>query len=152
MSGLKKKNSRQKLLVTIAAGIVAGLLISSITIQNIEDCVFVGERCYKLEKVEDEQSRIRGLSGRESLAEDEGMLFVFDNPGPQCMWMKEMSFSLDMIWLDGGGKVVHMAENISPDTYPRNFCSESSARYVIELNRGSIGGARLQIGDSVVVN
>ena len=47
-----------------------------------------------------DEEKARGLSGRESLDEDEGMLFVFDVPGNYGFWMKDMNFAIDIIWLN----------------------------------------------------
>ena len=68
-----------------------------------------------------ETARQQGLSGRAGLAADEGMLFVFPEDGTYAFWMKDMLFSIDILWLSGDGAVVYMAENVSPDTYPKIF-------------------------------
>jgi uncharacterized protein len=60
----------------------------------------------------DEQSK--GLSGRENLSENQGMLFVMKTPGKYGFWMKEMKFPLDIFWLDRAGNVVYIKENLQP--------------------------------------
>lgn len=114
-----------------------------------ESCKRVGTICYDLEKADTNESRIRGLSGREVLAENAGMLFVFDSDGEQCMWMKDTLISLDMIWLDSSKRVIKIEENITPDTFPTAFCPPSPARYVIELNQGEIKKNRILAGDTI---
>lgn len=76
---------------------------------------------------------MRGLSGSDPLAKNEGMLFVFDHDGGHSIWMKEMRFSLDIIWISRFGSVVHIERNVHPDTYPRAFTSRKPARYVLEI-------------------
>jgi uncharacterized membrane protein (UPF0127 family) len=77
------------------------------------------------------------------------MLFVFDTEGEQCMWMKDTLIPLDMIWLDSSKKVIKIAENVSPETYPKAFCPPSPAMYVIELNSGGVAKNQIQVGDTV---
>src|SRR3989344_6184551 len=94
-------------------------------------------------------SREKGLSGRSGLAADEGMLFVFPQDGKYAFWMKDMLFSIDILWLSGDGAVVYMAENVSPDTYPQNFQPLVSARYVLELPAGYAKEYNVVVGDLV---
>ena len=58
----------------------------------------VGSGEVRVEIVETEAERQRGLSGRKEMGEDEGMLFVFDYPARHEFWMKEMLFDLDFVW------------------------------------------------------
>ncbi len=94
-------------------------------------------------------TREKGLSGRPGLADDEGMLFVFPEDGNYAIWMKDMRFSIDIVWISAEGTVVYMAQNVSPDTYPKNFVSETPARYVLELPAGYAQVHDLSIGDIV---
>jgi uncharacterized membrane protein (UPF0127 family) len=50
----------------------------------------------------DAKARERGLSGRRSLAEGRGMLFVYPDHSSRTYWMKGMRFPIDIIWIDGG--------------------------------------------------
>jgi uncharacterized membrane protein (UPF0127 family) len=94
--------------------------------------------------------RQQGLSGRESLAEDEGMLFVFEEPGLHGFWMKDMLISIDIIWIDQAKKVVHIEESVSPDTYPEtSFYPSVEALYVLELSSGRAGEIGLALGDEL---
>ena len=93
--------------------------------------------------------RQRGLSGHESLAPDEGMLFVFPEDGKYAFWMKDMRFSIDIVWLSADGGIIYMAQNVSPDTYPANFAPPTPARYVLELPAGFVGRNNVSVGDIV---
>ncbi len=78
--------------------------------------------------------RIKGLSGHEPLNTSEGMLFVFDvSSVDNCFWMKDMSFPIDMVWLDENKQVVTVAPEVAPESYPRTFCPEHPAKYGLEL-------------------
>ncbi|MBI5220827.1 MAG: DUF192 domain-containing protein [Candidatus Liptonbacteria bacterium] len=56
-------------------------------------------------------TRMRGLSGRAGLAEDQGMLFIFGIPGPYGFWMRDMRFPIDIVWIRNG-KIVGFSENL----------------------------------------
>ncbi|MDC8438304.1 MAG: DUF192 domain-containing protein, partial [Candidatus Nitrosotenuis sp.] len=56
----------------------------------------------------------RGLMFQEKLPYDQGMLFVFEDEGVRSMWMLNMQFALDLIWIDADGNVVHIEEDTQP--------------------------------------
>lgn len=89
----------------------------------------------------------QGLSGRVSLAEDSGMLFVFDKSGKYSFWMKDMNFPIDMIWLDQDLKVVYIQENATPESYPESFGPNENANYVLEVVAGFSEKNNLKVGD-----
>lgn len=137
--------------------VLAGLFISVVVLWNIAewlqndiDCLVVSSHCVaSLEIVDDDKSRALGLSGREYLASGSGMLFVFDSPDRQCFWMKDMKFPLDIVWLNSDKQVVYLQENVSPDSYPHNFCSDDLAQYVIELNAGQAREFGITLGQTL---
>jgi uncharacterized membrane protein (UPF0127 family) len=94
--------------------------------------------CINVEVVRSKEELARGLSGRESLAPDHGMLFVFDQPGLYRFWMKAMRFPLDIIWLDQHRHVINVSRNQSPCT--TSACPKVSpagpAQYVLEVPAG----------------
>lgn len=102
-----------------------------------------------LEKADTEDKRTKGLSGRKDMAANTGMLFVFDKAGTQCIWMNDMNFNIDILWLDENKKIIHIERDISPDTYPNNFCGSEPARYVIELKAGVAQTTAFQIGQQL---
>lgn len=107
-----------------------------------------GQR-YTLEVVTSARDKSKGLSDRSSLPQDRGMLFVYDREAVRCFWMKDMNFSIDIIWLNKNRDVVHIEQNLSPDTYPRSFCPEQDAMYVIELNANETYTAGISLGDKL---
>lgn len=102
--------------------------------------------CMGLERAVTNSARTLGLSNRPSMPADRGMLFVYDTTGEYCMWMKDMRFSLDMLWLNSRHEIVSTKENVTPDTYPRSFCGPADAQYVVEVNAGIIKAADLRLG------
>jgi len=111
--------------------------------------VQIGDISIDAETVANNASRALGLSGRENLDENEGMIFVFDIPGRYNFWMKDMNFPLDIIWLDESKKIIYIEENLSPDSYPESFGPEGDAIYVLEVVSGFADKYGLETGDSV---
>lgn len=111
--------------------------------------VRVGDQVVRVSIADTHESRQKGLSGRDGLASDEGMLFVFPEDGMYGFWMKDMRFPIDIVWLSDDWKIVHMAENVSPSTYPQSFTSSEPARYVLELPAGYAALHGIGIGDIV---
>lgn len=104
------------------------------------------DNCVQLEVATTNSARTLGLSGRKSMGKDRGMVFDFGVPSEYCMWMKDMNFSLDMLWLNDNKEIVYMIEGVSPDTYPKSFCGADTARYIVEVNSGIIKAADLHVG------
>ncbi|HEV7454597.1 MAG TPA: DUF192 domain-containing protein [Candidatus Saccharimonadales bacterium] len=102
---------------------------------------------YTLQVADSAAERRKGLGGRSSIPTDAGMLFVYDAPGLPCFWMKDTRVALDMIWLDSNKKVVHIAADVTPGTYPKTFCPPQPAQYVIELRAGEAVRNHVQTGD-----
>ena len=91
----------------------------------------------------------KGLSGIESLKEDEGMLFIFENPSLQSFWMKDMRFPIDIIWFDEQMKIVWIEKNLSRSSYPSTFSPDKNSKYVLEVIAGFSTKNNLKIGDSM---
>ena len=91
-----------------------------------------------------EPRRVRGLMFQEQLPFDEGMLFVFDEPGIYSLWMLNMQFPLDMIWFDSNGKVVYIEKDMPPckTALETVTCtgknSDEEAMYILEVTAGFV--------------
>lgn len=92
------------------------------------------------------ESLLKGLSNKESLSKDEGMLFIFPKDDNYSFWMKDMRFSLDIVWIDAKKLVVGITNNISPNTYPQTFLPPKPIRYVLEINTGGAKGFDIATG------
>lgn len=95
--------------------------------------------------------RIKGLSDTPYLPEDVVKLFVFDSAGMHSFWMKDMNYSIDILWVDEAGVIVHIEENASPESYPAMFVPKTEALYVIETVAGFVAAQGIMEGDSVVL-
>lgn len=78
--------------------------------------------------------RILGLSNTECLPKGTGLLFEFEKPEIQFFWMKDMKYSLDIIWLDDNKKEIGRAKNVLPESYPNTVNSSVPVKYVLEIN------------------
>jgi len=91
----------------------------------------------------------QGLSGRNKLEENEGMLFVFDHIDRYAFWMKNMNFSIDIIWINDDFEVVYVKNDASPKSYPEIFKPTEKVRYVLEVNSIFSENNNLKVGDKV---
>ncbi|MEN9561523.1 MAG: hypothetical protein RIQ56_796, partial [Candidatus Parcubacteria bacterium] len=114
-----------------------------------QQTVYVDGNKILADVVKTETDRARGLGGRESLTDDTGMLFLFPEDGYHSFWMKDMRFSIDILWLSATGTIVHIEPSVSPDTYPRSFSSLAPARYVLELPAGFSSQHDIRVGEDV---
>ena len=99
---------------------------------QIDDATFVAT------VADDADERAIGLGETESLSRNEAMLFVFDEPNKHGIWMKDVEYPIDVLWLDGSKQIVHIVENMQPESYPVVYQPESAALYVIEMAAGTI--------------
>jgi uncharacterized membrane protein (UPF0127 family) len=88
----------------------------------------------------------KGLSGSDPLLSGQGMLFVFPEDGRYGIWMKDMNYPIDVLWLSSDKKVVHIREGFLPSSFPEVEHPSSSARYVLELSAGSVRRSGIKIG------
>ncbi len=110
---------------------------------------FASGRSVTAELAVTEEERAKGLMFREKLLPDQGMLFVFEREGLHSFWMKNTLIPLDMLWLDSGKRVIHIAADVPP--CPAEPCPsygpEIPARYVLELKAGQAAAQGIKVGD-----
>jgi len=102
-----------------------------------------------VEVAADDPTREQGLMYRDQLAADRGMIFLFPQSGDYPFWMKNTLIPLDMIWIDDGKKVVHVASNVPPckaDPCP-SYPPHANAKAVLELAAGVAAKHGLKNGD-----
>lgn len=96
--------------------------------------------------------RKKGLSKTESIPLTEGMLFVFDTSGQYGIWMKDMKFAIDILWISEDKKIVDIAQNVAPEPDKKDsdlivYKPRGSAKYILEVNAGLSALNGIQIGD-----
>jgi uncharacterized membrane protein (UPF0127 family) len=95
--------------------------------------------------------RIKGLSDTPYLPDNVVKLFAFGVPGSHSIWMKDMNYAIDILWVAEEGEIVHIEENISPDTFPTSFASPVPAWFVIEANAGFVAQNEITVGDEIIL-
>ncbi len=112
--------------------------------------LIAGDTELKVELAESQGQRGQGLGDRKSLPQDQGMLFIFDKPDVYPFWMRDMQFTLDIIWIDENYKIVDIAKNVDPKTYPQSFLPKTPALYVLETNAGWTEKNKLTVGSQTI--
>lgn len=137
--------------ITIAAVIIGviGMLTlpSDSKLESVEfprGTILVDDVPLEVQIADSEPRRVRGLMFQDQLPYDQGMIFVFAEPGLYSLWMLNMQFSLDMIWFDQDGNVVHIEKNIPPCqtvveiTACQSIVPDNEAYYVLEVTSGFV--------------
>jgi uncharacterized membrane protein (UPF0127 family) len=98
--------------------------------------------------------RATGLMYRERLDKDHGMLFIFGQPLPWTIWMKNTKIALDLIWLDEKKRVIHIEQQVpictkSDDSCPQYRPNSSDAIYVLEIAGGTVDSYKIEKGSKL---
>lgn len=104
---------------------------------------------YSLELVDINTTRTQGLSGRQSLGQNNGMLFDFKKDDNWQIWMKDMNFAIDILWLNNKKQIIAIKNNVLPQNFPETYGADQKSRYVIELPAGTANNQNIKIGDTL---
>lgn len=161
----------KKVFLPIAAAalfiVVVGLLTkklekdSSIKFNNFKKTeapqkfVSIGETKIEVEVADTNSERRQGLSKKDSLAENRGMLFVFDQKGTKpVFWMKDMRIAIDILWISDS-KIIQIDKNVPPpadgtsDKDLKLYTPKEPVDYVLEVNTGFSDKNEIKEGDQV---
>lgn len=94
----------------------------------------IGDKEYNVEVARTEEEKVKGLQEKESLGEDEGMLFVYDEPQEIAFWMKDTAIPLDIVFMDEDGEVISVKQG---QPYDETLLEEDGVMYVLEVNQNS---------------
>lgn len=145
--------TRNQALIPISAaaiiiGIVGVLSIPSDSkLESVEfprGTIKIDDVVLEVQIADTEPRRVRGLMFQNQLPYDEGMIFVFNESGVYSLWMLNMQFSLDMIWFDSEGNVVHIEHDIPPCKSPaeimacQSIIPSGEAKYILEVTSGFV--------------
>lgn len=109
----------------------------------------IGKTPYSLEVADTAAAREKGLSERDSLPANTGMLFVFEKSADWRIWMLQMRFPIDIAWLNDNKQIVHIKHNATPAEYPELYKADQLSRYVIEVSSGAFEAQGVKVGDSI---
>jgi uncharacterized membrane protein (UPF0127 family) len=126
--------------------------------------VRVGSETFRLELALDNETRTLGLGGRDQIARDGGMLFVFPQAAQLSFVMRDCPIPIDVAFLDGGGRVVaiHEMQPEAPrgedegfweyENRLRRYSSRFAAQFVVETAGGRLKEVGLEVGDLVPID
>ncbi len=141
----------KKIIFWIAGGIILGAVFIYIFSEDIlpkdNKKVVLGEKEFELEVADNQRERIRGLSGREAVCSNCGMIFEFSETGKYSFIMKDMNFNLDFIWIKDN-RIVEIEKNVSR-LKQESFGGKVEADKVIEINAGTCDELELKVGDEL---
>lgn len=136
--------------------IITGILSVISFLQTIgrEDYVLIGNTKVFVEIADTPSKRAQGLSGREKMDPDHGMLFVFEKEDYHPFWMKDMLIPLDFIWISKG-EVVQFSKNVpfplTSSEQPASVFPALPIDMVLEINSGFIDNYKINIGDKIEI-
>ncbi len=113
-----------------------------------------GNQDFHVEIADTRDERTKGLMFRESLAERDGMLFIFEDNSEKTFWMKNTFLPLDIVFMNENKEIVHILRNAEPcteDICPK-FSSQLPSRYVLEINAGMSDKLGILEGDKAEFN
>lgn len=133
-----KRRSRGKQVSVVIAAALAGLLSgfgSALAQQPALPTITLnaGIHVIQAEVADTPSARSMGLMRRKAMAQGAGMLFLFDESGRQCMWMKNTLIPLSVAFIDERGRIVNIADMQPLDE--TSHCASSPARFALEMNQ-----------------
>lgn len=134
--------------IALVLVIIAGVFMV-VSLNKRKVPVSIGDGVVYARLANTDNTRRQGLSGTSPLGEREAMLFIFDTPGRWGMWMREMNYNIDIVWLDSAKRVIYTAKDVAPSTYPKVFLPDKDALYVVELPSGYVDEHNVGLGQVV---
>jgi uncharacterized membrane protein (UPF0127 family) len=120
---------------------------------NVIYVTFINGARIRAEVASSEAERVRGLSHREGLKKNEGMLFEFDEPREVNIWMKDMKFSIDILWIRDG-EIVWIVENapVPSGGEVASYLPPVEATHVLEVPAGFAQEHGVAVGDALTIS
>lgn len=144
--------SKNILIITIVIIVSSLLLFWKLFYYSPSSSEFINlnikDQKYKIELAKTSAQKIKGLSKRENLCKNCGMLFIFGFETELPFWMKDTLIPLDMIWLNKDGKVVDI-QTATTTSSQKIYTNQLKAQYVLELNAFDSKKLNLNIGDII---
>lgn len=150
--GIKWRTHTTALLVLgVMAIIIASAVAFMLTTFQPTVQVSVGSGSFEARVADTNESRQKGLSGTPALRSNQAMLFDFKTEDKWGIWMKDMAFPIDIIWLDSEKTVVHIVRNAQPESVnPQTYTPVKDARYVLEVAAGAAQSNNIRVGERAV--
>ena len=143
-----------RLLLGLSVVIFVGILIVTLLLnKDSATKVIVNGETFEVTIAKTDKEKQIGLSGKEKIEEDQGMLFVFENPDYYSFWMKEMKFPIDIIYISND-KVTTVIENAKPPSSDKSltvYRPGNKSDKVLEVNAGLAKKYNIQTGTVIKV-
>ncbi|HEY0490543.1 MAG TPA: DUF192 domain-containing protein [Telluria sp.] len=136
-------NAAAAALLSLAAGAVGAQTGAQFPTTKLS----AGMHLIQAEVAHTDPQRQQGLMHREKMANNHGMVFVFDQPATQCMWMKNTPLPLSVAFIDADGKIVNI-EDMQPKTLD-SHCSAKPVKYALEMNLGWFKQKNVKPGSTI---
>jgi len=140
-------------LIVIVGGVWYTLERNNISLQDVifgdVTTIAIGGVRFQVEIADTPEKQRQGLSGRDELGNTAGLLFVFPESNRHGIWMKDMNFPIDVIWISEDLRVVDITYNLTPESYPHTFTPDEDARYALETNVDFARAYDIHVGDTV---
>ncbi len=133
---------RACLAALLAAGSLSAAADSPAPESRLE--LHAGAHTFKVEIARTPQQRQVGLMGRTRLDDNAGMLFVFEQPGTQCFWMKNTLIPLSIAFLADDGSIVNIAD-MQPQALDLH-CSQAPVGHALEVKQGGFSSKGIRPG------
>ncbi len=135
---------------TLIAATLAVALAAPAQAQNVRFAttqLSAGMHLIKAEVAANDAERQQGLMYRDKMANNAGMVFVFDGPATQCMWMKNTLLPLSVAFIDANGRILNI-EDMKPQTLD-SHCSKGPVLYALEMNLGWFKQKNIKPGSTI---
>ncbi len=121
--------------------------------QTSQKSIMIGSNKIQVEVAKTNEEKAKGLSNRNSLDENSGMIFVFNKDSKPVFWMKDTKIALDLVWVNDN-KIVEINKNIQPeigkkDSELKKYSTSSNVDYVLEVNGGFCDKKGIKVGQSL---
>lgn len=143
------------LVILVGAGILFVLQGQNI---SLKDFFFVNRTVIHIETIgvqvevaRTPEERALGLSGRDNLDNIDGLLIAFDEPDYHGIWMKDMKFPIDVVWIGENNQIVDITKHLTPQSYPRVYEPKVPALYALEVDVLFVETYGIAVGNDVTI-
>jgi hypothetical protein len=141
------------LFLILVGGVVFYQLSQASQMMKTNGKVTINNQLFNVEVVKSDKDRQIGLTKYKAIKDNQGMLFVFDNPDLVSFWMKNMKFPIDIIFIKDD-TIVSIVENVpmpTPNTETTTYKPDAPVNYVLEINDGLVKKHNIKKGDIVKI-
>ena len=138
---------KTRLLMPLLASLVMSLPSHAQNVSFGRTQLMAGMHVIQAETAISDPQRRQGLMFREQMPANSGMVFVFDVPAVQCMWMKNTLIPLSVAFIDEQGTIVNI-EDMQPKSLD-NHCSTKPVKYALEMNLGWFAQKHVKPGSKI---